>query len=258
MVIYHKKFINLNKRKNNSLENENRKKVYNLEITNLNNPNHHQNYSLISLYSNQVKNSKNLEIINNKVLNNLTSINNSQSSTKTNKDNLKRNKYYHSQERAQKLYKLNNNNNFGILKNSNLYNNNYLKQNKNIKIKNDNYKQNLNTKDQNYFNKLNNIPSLICCKSSINKIKELVKKVFSNKLYTVNNKNNSVISTYYSNSCAILRCKLVNKLCNIYFELHINLYKDSQKYFIIKPRLLKGNKLFFMKLFEKIKNELIK
>ena len=254
-IIYHKKFINLNKRKNNSLDNENRKKEYNLEIANLNNVNNHHNFSLITLYSNQIKNNKNLEMIKNKASKNFTSINNSQSSTKNNKDNSIKKKYFHSQERAQKIYKINDNINLGILKNKNLYNKNNNNQNKIIKT--DDIKSNINNEDQNYFNKINNIPSLICCKSSINRIKEVVKKVFSNKLYTVNNKNNSVINTYYSNSSAILRCKLVNKLCNLYFELHINFYKDSKKYFLIKPNLLKGNKLFFMKLFEKIKNELL-
>ena len=251
-IIYHKKFINLNKRKNNSVENENRKKGYNLEIPNINNgiSNLH-NYSLITLYSNQIKNNKNLDKFKNKALNNLSSINNSQFSTKSNKDKINR-KYYHSQEKVQKFYKINNNLNFGFLKKNN---NNYLRLNKIKKI--DDINSNIINNEQYYFNKINNIPSLICCKSSVNKIKEVVKKVFSNKLYSLNNKNNSVINTYYSNSSAVLRCKLVNKLCNVYFELHINLYKDYQKYVLIKPKLLKGNKLFFMKLFEKIKNELI-
>ena len=67
-----------------------------------------------------------------------------------------------------------------------------------------------------------------------------------------------MINTFYLNSNAILRCKLINKFYNLYFELHISFYKDSQKYVLIKPNLLKGNKLIFMKLFEKIKNELLK
>ena len=66
-----------------------------------------------------------------------------------------------------------------------------------------------------------------------------------------------MINTFYSNSNVVLRCKLINKLCNLYFELHISSNKESQKYVLIKPNLLKGNKLFFMKLFGKIKDELL-
>ena len=111
------------------------------------------------------------------------------------------------------------------------------------------YKENI------YFNNLKNNPSKICCKSSIIKIKEIIKKIFNNNLNPANN-NNLIINTFNSNSSVILRCKVVNKLCNLYFELHVSFCKDSQKFVIIKRNLLSGNKLLFMKLFEKVRNEL--
>ena len=251
--VYHKKFINLNKRKNNSVENENRKMKYNLEINSLNNDIHHNNYSLISLYSNQIKNIKNIDKLKKKIINNLTNINQSISLSKANKDNLAKRKSFLSQERAKKLDQVKK------TRINKFISNNII--NKNIIInkipKKENIKQTSIEKDKNYFNNLNNNPSLICTKHSINRIKEVVKKVFSNKINTMNNNNNLIINTLYSNSSIILRCKFVNKICKIYFELHISFCKDSQKFVLIKPNLLNGNKLFFMKLFEKIKNELI-
>jgi len=250
-MIYHKKFINLNKRKNNSVENEHHKKKYNLDISNLNNINH-QNYSLISLYSNQIRNNVNIEKIKKKIMSNIPNVNNnnSLSSFRKNQNNITRKKRFFSQERAKKYSPIKLNSNPGISKDVNFLNN-Y----KNSKK--ENTKHISNNKDPNY-NNLNNLPSLICCKSSIKQIKEVVKKVFASKLYAGNNGNNSMINTFYLNSNAILRCKLINKFYNLYFELHISFYKDSQKYVLIKPNLLKGNKLIFMKLFEKIKNELLK
>ena len=245
-MIYHKKFINLNKRKNNSVENENHKKKYNLEITDLNNANHH-NYSLLSLYTNQLRNNVNIEKIKKKVMNNLSNVKSSLSSLRENKNNLTRKKRFFSQERVKKFFHI---------KDKNLINNN-----KDDKINKGSKKEKIKhisiSKDQNYINNINNLPTLICCKGSINRIKEVIKKVFASKYYSGSNINNSMINTFYSNSNVILRCKLINKLCNLYFELNISLYKDSQKYVLIKPYLLKGNKIFFMKLFEKIKNELL-
>ena len=245
-MIYHKKFINLNKRKNNSVENENHKKKYNLEITDLNNANHH-NYSLLSLYTNQLRNNVNIEKIKKKVMNNLSNVKSSLSSLRENKNNLTRKKRFFSQERVKKFFHI---------KDKNLINNN-----KDDKINKGSKKEKIKhisiSKDQNYINNINNLPTLICCKSSINRIKEVIKKVFASKYYSGSKINNSMINTFYSNSNVILRCKLINKLCNLYFELNISFYKDSQKYVLIKPYLLKGNKIFFMKLFEKIKSELL-
>ena len=244
-MIYHKKFINLNKRKNNSVENENHKKKYNLDIGDLNNVNHH-NYSLLSLYTNQLRNNKNIEKIKKKVMNNLSNINSNLSSLRENKNNIHRKKRFFSQERVKKFFQI---------KDKNMLNN------KDAKINKDSKKEKIKhisiSKEQNYINNINNLPTLICCKSSINGIKEVIKKVFASKYYSGNNINNSMINTFYSNSNVILRCKLINKLCNLYFELNISFFKDSQKYVLIKPYLLKGNKIFFMKLFEKIKNELL-
>ena len=254
-IFYHKKFINLDKRKNNSVENEYHKKKYNLEITNSNNTNH-QNYSLISLYSNKIRNGLNIEKIKKKIINNLSNINNNLSSLKENKDNFIRKRHFISQEKAKKFYQIKPNTNLGIIKDKNLINNN-----KNIKLNKETEKENIKnisiTKDKNYINNINKMPALICCKSSISKIKEVVRKVISNKLYLGNNKYLPMINTFYSNSNVVLRCRLVDKLYNLYFELNISIFKDSQKYVIIKPNLLKGNKIIFMKLFEKIKNELI-
>ena len=251
-MIYHKKFINLSKRKNNSVENDYHKKKYNLEIANINNINNH-NYSLISLYTNQIKNNKEK---NKKKINSLSNPNNSQSTLKENKNNSIKKKKFFSQERTKKYYQMQPNTNLEIVKDKLITNNNKDNQNKK-----DSKKEIINQisidKGQNYFNNINNVPSLICCKSSITKIKEVVKKVLSNKLYIGNNKNNSMINTFYTNNNVILRCKLTNKICNLYFELQISLYQESQKYLIIKPNLLKGNKLFFMKIFEKIKNDLL-
>ena len=254
-AIYHKKFINLNKRKNNSLENEYHKKKYNLEMANLNNINH-QNYSLISLYTNQIRNGINIEKIKKKIINNLSNINNNSSTLKENKDTFIRKRHYISQEKPKKFYQIKPYTNLGILKDKNLIN-----ISKNMKINKNTEKENVKsisaTKDKNYINNINKMSSLICCKCSISKIKEVVKKAISTKLYLGNNKNSPIINTFYSNSSVVLRCRLVDKLYNLYFELNISVVKDSQKYLLIKPNLLKGNKSFFMKLFEEIKNELI-
>ena len=252
-IIYHKKFINLNKRKYNSLENEHHKKKYQLEIANLNNVNHHHNHSLIALYNNQIKNNKNFEKIKKKIINNLTNFNHSLSSAKENKENTTRKKRLISQEKVKEFTQKKPTSNIAIIKDKILYKNDN-NNNKNSQINKESKKENIN---QDYINNINNNPSMICCKASINKIKEVLKKVLANKLYTVNNKNNSIINTFYSNSSIILRCKLINKLCNLYFELHISFCKESQKYVLIKPNLLSGNKLFFMKLFSNLKSELL-
>ena len=240
-IIYPKKFINLNKRKNNSLENDHYKKKLNIDLTNLNNNTHYHNYSLITLFTNQIKNDKNMDKMNKKIRNNSHNI----TASKDNKINLIKKNRFFSQERAKKFYKIKPNFNAELIKYK-------IKTNKSVEKTNDlkkDYKENI------YFNNLKNNPSKICCKSSIIKIKEIIKKIFNNNLNPANN-NNLIINTFNSNSSVILRCKVVNKLCNLYFELHVSFCKDSQKFVIIKPKLLSGNKLLFMKLFEKVRNEL--
>ena len=168
------------------------------------------------------------------------------STSKDNKINsIKKNRFF-SQEKAKKFYKIKPNFNAEIIKNK-------IKTNKSVEKTNDFKKDN---KENIYINNIKNNPSKICCRSSINRIKEVIKKIFSNKSNPVNNNNNLIINTFNSNSSVILRCKVVNKLCNLYFELHVSFCKDTQKYVIIKPNLLSGNKLLFMKLFQKVKNEL--
>ena len=240
-IIYPKKFINLNKRKNNSLENDHYKKKLNIDLTNLNNNTHYHNYSLITLFTNQIKNDKNMDKMNKKIRNNSHNI----TASKDNKINLIKKNRFFSQERAKKFYKIKPNFNAELIKYK-------IKTNKSVEKTNDlkkDYKENI------YFNNLKNNPSKICCKSSIIKIKEIIKKIFNNNLNPANN-NNLILNTFTSNSSVILRCKVVNKLCNLYFELHVSFCKDSQKFVIIKPNLLSGNKLLFMKLFEKVRNEL--
>ena len=254
-MIYHKKFVNLNKRKTNSVENEHLKKKYNLEITNLNNANNH-NFSLISLYTNQIKNGINMAKIKKKIMSNLSNVNNSLSSLRENKNNITKKKRFFSQERAKKFFQIKPNKNIKAMKDKNVSdknNNNPINNN----MKKDDMKQISKNEgqNQNYIN--NNTTSIIYCNSSLTRIREVVQRILSNRLYTANNQRGLMINTFYSNSSVILRCKLVNKICNLYFELHISFNKDSQKYVTIKPNLLKGNKLIFMKLFEKIKNELI-
>ena len=245
-IIYPKKFINLNKRKNNSVENEHHKKKFNLDLSNLGNASNHNNYSLITLFTNQIKNDKNLEKLNKKIRYNISNNSHSITNTKENRVNSAKVKRFLSQEKAKKYYKINPNSNTEIVKDA-------IKTNKNSQKNNELKKEN---KEQ-IYNNMNNSPSIICCKSSINKIKSAIRNIFSNKLYSVtNNNNNLIINTFNSNSNVILRCKLVNKICNLYFELHISFCKDSQKYVLIKPNLLSGNKSLFMKFFEKFKNEL--
>ena len=241
-IIYPKKFINLNKRKNNSLENDHYNKKYNLDLTtNSNNVTHYNNYSLITLFTNQIKNDKN-EKMNMKIRNDSHGI----TTSKDNKINSTKKKSFFSQEKTKKYYKIKPSSNTELVKN-------IIKSNKSMEKNNDSKKDN---KEQIYINNIKNNPSKICCRSSINRIKEVIKKIFCSKLNTINNNNNFMINTFNSNSSVILRCKLVNKLCNLYFELHVSFCKDSQKYVLIKPNLLSGNKSHFMKLFEKIKNEL--
>ena len=245
-IIYPKKFINLNKRKNNSVENEHHKKKFNLDLSNLGNASNHNNYSLITLFTNQIKNDKNLEKLNKKIRNNISNNSHSITNRKENRVNSAKVKRFLSQEKAKKYYKINPNSNTEIVKDA-------IKTNKNSQKDNELKKEN----KEKIYNNMNNSPSIICCKSSINKIKSAIRNIFSNKLYSVtNNNNNLIINTFNSNSNVILRCKLVNKICNLYFELHISFCKDSQKYVLIKPNLLSGNKSFFMKFFEKFKNEL--
>ena len=248
-IIYPKKFINLNKRKNNSVENEHHKKKFNLDLSNLGNASNHNNYSLITSFTNQIKNDKNLEKLNKKIRNNISNNSHSITNRKENRVNSAKVKRFLSQEKAKKYYKINPNSNTEIVKDA-------IKTNKNSQKDNELKKEN-KEKIYNNMNNMNNSPSIICCKSSINKIKSAIRNIFSNKLYSVtNNNNNLIINTFNSNSNVILRCKLVNKICNLYFELHISFCKDSQKYVLIKPNLLSGNKSFFMKFFEKFKNEL--
>jgi hypothetical protein len=101
-IIYPKKFINLNKRKNNSVENEHHKKKFNLDFSNLGNASNHNNYSLITLFTNQIKNDKNLEKLNKKIRNNISNNSHSITNRKENRVNSAKVKRFLSQEKAKK------------------------------------------------------------------------------------------------------------------------------------------------------------
>ena len=102
------------------------------------------------------------------------------------------------------------------------------------------------------INKINKIPFLICCKGSINKIREKIEKIF-----TRNEKSNSIINVESSNSEMKLKCKIANKFFKILFELHISTFKDAKNHVLIKPELIKGNKAGFLEIFGKFKNQLL-
>ena len=249
-MIYHKKLVNINRRYNNSVENDTRKKKYILELLNSNPNNKQNNNSLLSLNANKFKNKDNIFMKINLSKNNVYNYN-KKTSLKNIKGMLIKRNHFLSMEKDNKKYNIDNNQ-FNIPIKSNILSNN----NNNIyKQKNKNFKE--NSKTNNYYekkviDKINKISSLICCKCSIDKIKELTEKIFFK-----NDKNNSIINVAVSYSGAILKCKNLNKINNLCFELHVSSFKDIKNYAIIKPTLIKGNNLLFEELFEKLKNELI-
>ena len=249
-MIYHKKFVNINKRYNNSVENDTRKKKYILELLNSNPNNKQNNNSLLSLNANKRQNKDNIFMKINTSNNNIYN-NNKKTSIKNIKGMLIKRNHYLSMEKYNKKYNLDNNifslpNKSKILQN---YNNIYKPKNKNF-IKENNKSNNYSEKK--VIDKINKISSLICCKCSIDKLKELIEKIFFK-----NDKNNSIINVAVSYSGAILKCKNFNKNNNFSFELHISSFKDIKNYSLIRPTLIKGNSLVFLELFEKMKNELL-
>ena len=118
-------------------------------------------------------------------------------------------------------------------------------------------KDNIQKKKNNYsenkiIDKINKIPGLICCRTSVDKIEDLVVRV-----YFKNDKINSKINVVNSYSGTILKCKILNKIYDFSFELHISNFKDYKNYILIRPSLIKGNNSLFFELFENLKNELL-
>ena len=241
-IIYHKKFINLNKRYNNSVESNNRQKKYILDLltTNSNN-NKIYNNSLIALNS---KNKKSIVPQKKHSNNNFNEYQNTNSSIRNMKGILIRKNHGFSQEKVKKNYYLNN---FSLPGHAKIL------QNKNNNNNCQNESKINNFHEQKIIEKINKIPSLICCNFSIDKIKEAIEKVFLQNL-----KSNSDINVNTSQSGVIIKCKFINKFANISFELHVSSFNDAKNYVLIKPSLIKGNKYIFIELFGKIKAELLK
>ena len=250
-MIYHKKFININNRYNNSVENEVRKKKYILELLNSNQNNKQYNNSLLLLNANKRQNKENILMKINTSKNNIYN-NNKKTSVKNLKRILIKTNHFLSKEKNNKKYNLDNNPfNLPIKSNINSNNNNIIYKQKNKNFMKDNSKEN-NYNEQKVIDKINKISSLICCKCSIDKLKELTEKIFFK-----NDKNNSIINVDISYSGAILKCKNFKKINNLSFDLHISSFKDIKNYALIRPTLIKGNNLLFLELFEKLKNELL-
>ncbi len=251
-IVYYKKFINLNKRYNNSVENDARqqqnsnKKRYILDLLSSNLNNYKYNNSLIPINPNKYKNKKNL-------------INSNRPKKKV-KNLINKKTNYLSQEKA----KNNNNLNLSpfamhiksnILTNkNNLYNQN-LKCAKSIKNENNKFANNFNEKR--IIDKINKIPSLICCKSSVEKIRNAIEKIYMKKMISIKEKNYPMITVNNSKSSVIIKCRFVNRLFNLNFELHISPFNEATNYILIKPSLKKGNSLTFVDFFDKIKKELL-
>ena len=214
-------------------------------------PNNNKNYnnSLIILKSNKAKNKNILKIDNKKLFNSsIKNINNDniKSSISNNKRIIFKKKYCLSQEKVNKNFYLNHNAfNLSLKsKNSNFQNNKIITKNENLNHN--------NFYEKKVVDKINKIPSLICCKCSIDKIKETIEKIIFK-----NDKNNSLTNIISSYCGIILKCKCINKMYNLIFELHVSSFNDAKNYILIKPSLLKGNKMIFFELFEKVKNELL-
>ena len=248
-MIYHKKFINLNKRYNNSVETNERRHKYVLY-----NPNNNKyfNNSLFSIVSN--KNKK--RVINN---NNSTSLktNNNKRSIKNLKSITIRKNNFFSQEKPKNFCKLirfsiptksknSGNKNKSVGNNNNSNNNNKLIKNENSKNLND-----LNALA--LIEKINKIPTLVCCKCSIEKIKEIIIKIFLN-----NDKNNGIITVNRKFPNVIIKCNIINKNIISCFEFNVSILNDANNYIMIKPSLTKGDRITFFELFEKAKKELLK
>jgi hypothetical protein len=248
-MIYHKKFINLNKRYNNSVETNERRHKYVLY-----NPNNNKyfNNSLFSIVSN--KNKK--RVINN---NNSTSLktNNNKRSIKNLKSITIRKNNFFSQEKPKNFCKLirfsiptksknSGNKNKSVGNNNNSNNNNKLIKNENSKNLND-----LNALA--LIEKINKIPTLVCCKCSIEKIKEIIIKIFLN-----NDKNNGIITVNKKFPNVIIKCNIINKNIISCFEFNVSILNDANNYIMIKPSLTKGDRITFFELFEKAKKELLK
>ena len=252
-MIYYKKFLNLNKKYNNSVENDerqqqnNNKKRYILDLLSSNLNSHQYNNSLIPLNSNKYKNKKNLLNSNRpkkKVKNLITKKNNYLSQEKPKNNNSKLNS-------SPFVMHIKSN----ILNNKNSNNNPNLKYIKSIKNENNKFTSNFN--ERRIIDKINKIPSLICCKSSVEKIRNVIEKIYMKKMISIKEKSNPMITVNNSKSSVIIKCRFINRLFNLNFELHISPFNEATNYILIKPNLIKGNSLTFVDFFDKIKKELL-
>ena len=269
MIAYYKKFLNINKRYNNSVENNVNKKNKNfiLEFVASNsNKNNQYNNSLITLNINKNKNKKNnhLKKYYKNFINNTNNINNNfhKSSVQNIRTMSIKKKYCFSQEKEKNSKSGKSQFNISIkskiTSNKNNNDNNHLNIHHIKSIKNENIKYDNNIKDKKIIDKINKIHSLICCNSSVEKIKNIILKVYMKKMNLINDKNFPMITVTNLYSNIIIKCKFINKLFNLSFELNISSFNDVENYILIKPRLLKGNRWNFVDIFQKIKNELLK
>ena len=250
-MIYYKKFINLNKRYNNSVENDarqqqnNNKKKYILDLLSSNLNCYQNNNSLIPLNSNKYKNKKNLLNSNRpkKKVKNLITKKNNYLSQEKDKDNNNLNHSPFVMHIKSNILNYNNSNNPNLK---------YV-----TSIKNENNKFTNNFNEKRIIDKINKIPSLICCKSSVEKIKNAIEKIYMKKMISIKEKSYPMITVNNSKSSFIIKCRFVNRLFNLNFELHISPFNEDTNYILIKPSLKKGNSLTFVDFFDKIKKELL-
>ena len=255
-MIYHKKLININKRYNNSVESNQRQKNYIMDLPFSNSNNRQYNNSLIAISNKNKKKEKLFKKAESKKYfegsqNNIDN-GNIKSSLKNLKGMIVKKINFLSQEKVSKKLNLINNP-FNLPTKAKIApNNNIVFSNiQNNKIKNENLKSTYHIENK-IIDEINKIQPLICCKTTIDKLKELVERIFFK-----NDKINSAINIISSYSGVILRCKILNKISNLNFELHVSNFNDAKNYVLIKPSLKNGNNSLFFELFEKLKNELL-
>ena len=111
---------------------------------------------------------------------------------------------------------------------------------------------NSNNDNKNYFENKNNgnninINMIIYSKQSIDKIKENVERIISNKVNISRHKNSSIKH---------LECKYKDGSNSLNFILNISKNSGQRDYLIVSPALIKGNSKTFKLIFEKIKNKI--
>ena len=227
--------------KSKNVSNKNKSPISNIQNNN-NNTNNINN-------SNNKSNTNNKSISNNNSNNNHKSISNNNSNTNNNNSNTNNNNSNTNNSNTN-----NNNSNINYNNSNNINNNSNINNStiNNKSIKNENTNNQNNDNALKLIEKINTIPTLICCKCSIDKIKEIIEKI-----YLDNDKNNGIVTVNKKFSSVVIKCNTLNKNNIFCFEFNVSIFNDAKNYILIKPSLLKGDRPSFFELFEKAKKELL-